>query len=57
MRSDLAGRLQVHAVESLLTQAFLHDLKAEAWPLSREAPLPVPHVCPVTLDEVLAEAE
>jgi hypothetical protein len=34
MRSDLAGRLQVHAVESLLTQAFLHYLKAEAWPLA-----------------------
>jgi hypothetical protein len=96
------GRSERAAVESLLTQALLHDLKAEAWPLSRDAPtwradarlyrrqarrrftrsmvqridiaslygdalaglpemiddqppLPVPEVCPVTLDQLLAE--
>jgi hypothetical protein len=96
------GRSQVHAVESFLVQALLHDLKAEAWPLSRDAPhwraearrarddaasrfteamrqridvarlyrralrampdtsdglppLPVPDVCPVTLDELLGD--
>jgi hypothetical protein len=95
------GRSQLHAVESLLVQALRHMLKAEAWPLSRDAPtwradavdfrrqarrrfvpsmrhkidvaglyadalaampammddqapLPVPAVCPVTLDELLA---
>ncbi len=32
------GRSQVDAVESLWTLAFLHDLKAEAWPLSRDVP-------------------
>jgi hypothetical protein len=32
------GRSQLNAVESLLTQAMLHMLKAEAWPLSRDAP-------------------
>ena len=94
-----SGRL--HAVESLLVQALRHMLKAEAWPLSRDAPswradaidfrqqarrrfvpsmrqridvaglyadavralpekidevapLLVPQVCPVTLDELLA---
>lgn len=35
---ESVGNEQVHAVESLLTQAFLHDLKAEAWPLSGEVP-------------------
>jgi hypothetical protein len=94
------GRSQLHSVESLLVQALRHMLKAEAWPLSREAPswradaidfrrqarrrfapsmqrrvdvpglyadalaalpetidgqLPVPVVCPVTLDELLGE--
>jgi Domain of unknown function DUF29 len=96
------GRSERAAVESLLTQALLHDLKAEAWPLSRDAPtwradarlyrrqarrrftrsmaqridiaslygdalaglperiddqppLPVPEVCPVRLDQLLAE--
>jgi hypothetical protein len=96
------GRSQLRAVQSHLAQALLHDLKAEAWPLSPEVPhwraeargqrddaraaftpsmtqrmdvaalyrralrrmpetidgqppLPVPEVCPVTLDEVLAE--
>src|SRR5712671_890397 len=29
---------QLHAVESLLVQALVHMLKAEAWPLSRDAP-------------------
>ena len=32
------GQSQVDTVESLLFQAFLHDLKAEAWPLVRDAP-------------------
>ena len=96
------GRSELHAVESLLVQAMRHMLKAEAWPLSRDAPnwradavdfrrqarrrftpgmrqridvaglyadalaampdvqdgtppLPVPDVCPVTLDELLGE--
>lgn len=99
---DSVGRDQLHAVESFLVQALVHDLKAEAWPLSREVPgwraearrfrgdaaarftpamrqridlariyrralrampdtiggqppLPVPQVCPVTLDELLGE--
>jgi Domain of unknown function DUF29 len=96
------GRSQLHSVESLLVQALRHMIKAEAWPLSRDAPtwradavdfrrqarrrfspsmrqrvdvaglyadalaampetidgqppLPVPDVCPVTLDELLGE--
>jgi Ser-tRNA(Ala) deacylase AlaX len=32
------GRSQLHAVEHLLTQALRHMLKAEAWPLHRDAP-------------------
>lgn len=32
------GQSQVDAVESLLFRAFLHDLKAEAWPLARDVP-------------------
>jgi Domain of unknown function DUF29 len=32
------GRSQLHAVESLLVQALRHMLKADAWPLSRDAP-------------------
>ena len=32
------GRSELRAVESLLVQALLHDLKAEAWPLARDAP-------------------
>ena len=32
------GREQLHAVESLLVQALLHDLKAESWPLARDVP-------------------
>ena len=97
------GRSELRAVASHLVQALLHDLKAEAWPLSREVPhwraearghhddaraaftqsmaqreeleiaelygralyrmpemidgvppLPVPQVCPITLDELLA---
>lgn len=35
---ESVGNEQLHAVGSLLVQALLHDLKAEAWPLSREAP-------------------
>lgn len=34
---ESVGRSDLHAVESWLTQAFLHDLKAEAWPGSRDA--------------------
>jgi hypothetical protein len=96
------GRTSLLACRSLLLQALLHDLKAEAWPLSRDvphwrsearfarinaadayapsmrqridvaelyakalhampdsidgqSPLPVPAVCPVTLDDLLAE--
>ena len=99
---ESVGSEQLHAVTSLLVQAILHMLKAEAWPLSGEvphwraeargfrgdaadrfapsmrqridmaklysralqrmpetidglAPLPVPDVCPVTLDELLSE--
>lgn len=33
---ESVGRSDLHAVESWLTQAFLHDLKAEAWPQSRD---------------------
>jgi hypothetical protein len=98
------GRSILYAVESHLTLALLHDLKAEAWPrslsepswraearlhrrlarkkftpgmrqkinladlyadalaglpeeLDATAPLPVPPICPVTLEEMLAEAE
>lgn len=96
------GNNVVRAVASHLVQAVLHDLKAEAWPLSRDvphwraearmhrdeardafapsmrrrpelaiariyrralrglpdsidgtAPLPVPEICPVTLEEML----
>jgi len=32
------GRSELRAVASHLMQALLHDLKAEAWPLSRDAP-------------------
>ena len=35
---DSVGRDQLHAVESFLVQALVHDLKAEAWPLSLEVP-------------------
>ena len=35
---ESVGRSQFNAVESLLVQALLHDLKSEAWPLSRDAP-------------------
>ena len=36
---ESVGRSELHAVESLLVQAILHGLKADAWPLS----LSVPH--------------
>jgi hypothetical protein len=96
------GRSERNSVESHLVLALLHDLKAEAWPLSRDvphwraearghrddarrrfslsmaqridvaklyrealrrmpdtmeglAPMPVPDVCPVTLEEMLGE--
>jgi Domain of unknown function DUF29 len=98
------GLSQLRAVESHLILALLHDLKAEAWPLSRNEPhwraearghrddarrhfspsmaqridiaklyrqalrrmpetidgthpLPLPTTCPVSLDELLGEAE
>ena len=35
---ESVGREQLHAVESLLLQSLLHMLKAEAWPVSRDAP-------------------
>ena len=35
---ESVGRSQLSAVRSLLVQALAHDLKAEAWPVSREAP-------------------
>jgi hypothetical protein len=35
---ESVGSEQRHAVESLLMQALLHRLKAEAWPLSRDVP-------------------
>jgi len=34
---ESVGREQLHAVESLLLQALAHMLKAEAWPLARDA--------------------
>ena len=34
---ESVGQSQIDALESLLFQAFLHDLKAEAWPLVRDA--------------------
>jgi len=35
---ESVGRDQLHAVQSLLRQALSHMLKAEAWPLSLDAP-------------------
>ena len=35
---ESVGNELLHAVESFLVQALLHDLKAAAWPLSRDAP-------------------
>jgi hypothetical protein len=35
---ESVGSEQLHAVTSLLVQALLHMLKAEAWPLSGEVP-------------------
>jgi hypothetical protein len=35
---ESVGRDQLHAVESLLVQALVHMLKADAWPASRDAP-------------------
>jgi hypothetical protein len=34
---ESVGREQLHAVESLLLQAFAHMLKAEGWPAARDA--------------------
>jgi hypothetical protein len=36
---ESVGRSELHAVESLLVQALRHMLKAEGWPLSRDAPV------------------
>jgi hypothetical protein len=35
---ESVGASELRAVRSLLMQALVHDLKAEAWPLSREVP-------------------
>ena len=35
---ESVGRSQLTAVKSLLVQALLHNLKCEAWPLSRDVP-------------------
>ena len=35
---ESVGSEQLHAVQSLLRQALIHMLKAEAWPLYRDAP-------------------
>jgi len=35
---ESVGRSQLSAVRSLLIQALAHDLKADAWPSSREVP-------------------
>jgi hypothetical protein len=35
---ESVGRHELREVRSLLVQALLHDLKAEAWPLSRDVP-------------------
>src|SRR3954449_3169330 len=35
---ESVGSEQLHQVTSLLTQALVHMLEAEAWPLSREVP-------------------
>ena len=35
---ESVGNEQVHAVRSLLMRALEHDLKCEAWPLSRDVP-------------------
>ncbi len=35
---ESVGNEQLHAVESLLRQALVHMLKAQAWPQSRDAP-------------------
>jgi hypothetical protein len=99
---ESVGREQLHAAESLLVQALLHMLKAEAWPLSpavahwqaearvfraearrrfvpsmlqritlagiywdalrglpdtieQQPPLPLPPMCPLTLEELLGD--
>src|SRR6185312_8151370 len=35
---ESVGQSQIDAVESFLFQAFVHDLKAAAWPLLRDVP-------------------
>ena len=35
---DAVGQSELHAVETLLVQAILHGLKADAWPLSLSLP-------------------
>ncbi len=101
---ESVGRSELRSVELHVVQALLHDLKAGAWPLSRDVPhwraearghraearrafapsmhrkidiaelyrdalrrmpdamdgqtpAPVPQICPVTLEELLAEPD
>jgi hypothetical protein len=35
---ESVGNEQLHAVTSLLVQALVHEMKAEAWPLCRDVP-------------------
>ncbi len=35
---ESVGRSEVRAIEAWLFQAFVHDLKAEGWPLSQDEP-------------------
>ena len=35
---ESVGQSQIDAVESWLFQAFLHDMKAQGWPLARDVP-------------------
>ena len=56
---ESVGLSELHAVESLLLQALIHMLKAEAWPdsIDGQPPQPVPQSCPLTLQELLAEGQ
>jgi uncharacterized protein DUF29 len=63
---ESVGNEQLHAVESLLVQALRHirihvpglyadAVRALPESIDEVAPLPVPPICPVTLEELLAE--